>query len=345
MLTKGLYAPIDCVPEGSCAFRLTLQYLEKSQKLYDRRSQIIHGTSKPTKEEIEEGEKEFSEIEEEYEPLPTDSTESAPIEHFWLTALRNHLGINELITDRDEAALKHLTDVTISYLPKTENRLGYKLSFHFSENEFFEDKVLEKTYIYKPDIDVSGDFIYERALGTQIKWKEDKDLTKEVEVKKQRNKSECFACRAAVSMLSVWLLDTNRTRLVRKARPVESFFNFFNPPVPPPSDVAPEDDLDEEEMEELDDRLALDYQIGDDFKDRVRMTTFYSLSAETEMVSRLSLVPSTTLPAERSNGMQKSGRVVMRMTRRTILMMAMAMRTTRTTKYVRFSPLSHATAT
>lgn len=31
--------------------------------------------------------------------------------------------------------------------------------------------------------------VYDRAEGTDIKWKEDKDLTKKVEIKKQRNKS------------------------------------------------------------------------------------------------------------------------------------------------------------
>lgn len=69
-------------------------------------------------------------------------------------------------------------------------------------------------------------------------------------------------------------LDTNRTRLVRKARPVESFFNFFNPPVPPPTDVE-EGEIDEEELAELDNRLALDYQVGDDFKDRVSAFIIY----------------------------------------------------------------------
>jgi len=39
-------------------------------------------------------------------------------------------------------------------------------------------------------------------------------------------------------------LDTNRTRLVRKAHPAESFFNFFTPPSPPNEG---EDENDDEE--------------------------------------------------------------------------------------------------
>ena len=81
-----------------------------------------------------------------------------------------------------------MTDIRLEYLEG--DQLGFKLLFYFSPNECFENEVLEKTYLYKPEIDYSGDFIYDRAVGTEIRWKEDKDLTKEFEVKKQRNKSE-----------------------------------------------------------------------------------------------------------------------------------------------------------
>jgi nucleosome assembly protein 1-like 1 len=66
-------------------------------------------------------------------------------------------------------------------------------------------------------------------------------------------------------------IDTNRTRLVRKARPTESFFNFFTPPVPPPEDAVENGDLDEEELEEIDEKLEMDYQIGEDLKEKVRL--------------------------------------------------------------------------
>lgn len=120
-----------------------------------------------------------------------DGPKTAPISEFWLTALRNHIGISELITDRDAGALKHLIDVRLSYLESAE-KPGFKLSFIFEPNEYFENEVLEKTYIYQSEIDYSGDFMYDRAIGTEIKWKEEKDLTKEFEIKKQRNKSACF---------------------------------------------------------------------------------------------------------------------------------------------------------
>ena len=66
---------------------------------------------------------------------------------------------------------------------------GFKLIFTFSPNEYFENDILEKTYLYQEEVGYSGDFVYDRAIGTEIKWKDDKDLTKEFEIKKQRNKS------------------------------------------------------------------------------------------------------------------------------------------------------------
>ena len=119
------------------------------------------------------------------------------IAEFWLTALQNHVGINDLITERDAEALKHLTDVRVTYLPQEGNMtaadpsaLGFKLTFHFTENDFFTNTVLTKTYIYRDELGYEGDFVYDHALGCEIQWKEDKDLTKSFEIKKQRNKSK-----------------------------------------------------------------------------------------------------------------------------------------------------------
>ena len=55
--------------------------------------------------------------------------------------------------------------------------------------------------------------------------------------------------------------DTKQTRVVKKTVPTESFFNFFSPPAAPDED----DDI-EEDIEE---RLELDYQLGEDIKEKL----------------------------------------------------------------------------
>ncbi|RDB30100.1 Nucleosome assembly protein 1 [Hypsizygus marmoreus] len=233
---------------------LEKKYLTLQKPLYERRHAIITGAVTPTAEEIAAGEQYSIKDDEEYTPLPKDTPPSASgIPEFWLTALRNHVGLSELITDRDAAALKHLLDIRIEYLDDkaADGKPGFKLLFVFSPNEYFENDVLEKTYVYQEEVGYSGDFVYDRAIGTEIKWKEDKDLTKEFEIKKQRNK------------------NTNRTRLVRKAHPTESFFNFFTPPIPPSETAIESGDIEDEELEEIEEKLEMDYQIGEDLKEKI----------------------------------------------------------------------------
>ncbi|KAJ3485327.1 hypothetical protein NLI96_g5040 [Meripilus lineatus] len=239
---------------------LEKKYHELQKPLYERRHAIITGATKPTEEEIQAGEQQSTKDDPDYTPLPKEKPESATTEtsspakgipEFWLTALRNHVGLNDLITERDAEALKSLIDVRISYLSSDDPKPGFKLTFIFGPNDFFENEVLEKTYLYQEEVGYSGDFVYEKAIGTEIKWKDEKDLTKEFEIKKQRNK------------------NTNRTRLVRKARPADSFFNFFSPPTPPAEDALETGDLDEDELDELDEKLELDYQIGEDLKEKI----------------------------------------------------------------------------
>ncbi|KAH8999917.1 NAP-domain-containing protein [Lactarius hatsudake] len=231
---------------------LEKKYLELTKPLYERRRALIYTAAVPTPEELDAGAAQAAKDNPEENPfLVPPSTAPAAVPDFWLTVLRNHVGLSELITDRDAGALKYLNDLRIEYLPSSEPKPGFKLIFEFASNEFFENEKLEKTYVYREEVGYSGDFVYDRAIGTEIKWKDEKDLTKEFEIKKQRNK------------------NTNRTRLVRKAHPTESFFNFFSPPVAPSEEAIEEGDIGEEELDELEEKLEIDYQIGEDIKEKI----------------------------------------------------------------------------
>ncbi|KAJ7241474.1 nucleosome assembly protein [Mycena rebaudengoi] len=254
---------------------LERKYLELQKPLYARRTAIISGASPVTDEEVAAGEAQSLKDDEDYVPLSSatddaaDADAPAPngIPDFWLTALRNHPGLAELITERDAEALAFLEDVTLAYLPVGDKsapksdppaaddytgKPGFTLSFHFgAANPFFDNRVLTKTYIYQEEVGYSGDFVYDRAVGTKIAWKEDKDLTTEWEIKKQRNK------------------NTNRTRLVRKSHPTASFFNFFSPPTMPSDEAIEAQEVDPEELEEIEERLEVDYQVGEDLKEKI----------------------------------------------------------------------------
>ena len=168
--------------------QLEKKYFAKFTPLYEKRAKIVNGAQEPTEAEIEAGKAEAEGEDEEQaeEPQAEESTEKMNgIPEFWLSAMKNQMSLAEMITDRDEEALKYLTDVRMEYL----DRPGFRLIFEFAENEFFTNKTITKAYFYQEESGYGGDFIYDHAEGDKIDWKNGKDLTVRIESKKQRNKS------------------------------------------------------------------------------------------------------------------------------------------------------------
>ncbi|KAG5991442.1 hypothetical protein E4U52_003608 [Claviceps spartinae] len=229
---------------------LEKKYFAKSTPLYEKRAAIVNGKAEPTEDEVKAGENEEVQLQAEdstdanAQPENEAAEDVAGIPEFWLSAMKNQTTLAEMITDRDEAALKHLTDVRMEYLEKP----GFRLIFEFSENDYFSNKMITKTYFYQTESGYGGDFIYDHAEGDKIEWYPGKDLTVRVEAKKQRNK------------------NTNQTRIVKKTVPTESFFNFFSPPqAPSDGDDGDNDDA----ADDIEDRLELDYQLGEDIKEKL----------------------------------------------------------------------------
>lgn len=233
--------------------QLEKKYFAKFTPLYEKRAAIVNGKAEPTEEEIKAGEEDNEDepAAEGEAPVSGADKQAATSENvsgipeFWLSAMKNQITLAEMITDRDEAALKHLVDVRMEYLDKP----GFRLIFEFAPNEFFSNKTVTKTYYYQNESGYGGDFIYDHAEGDKIEWLPGKDLTVRVEAKKQRNK------------------NTKQTRIVKKSVPTESFFNFFSPPKAPADEG--EDDEEDDAASDIEERLELDYQLGEDIKEKL----------------------------------------------------------------------------
>ena len=248
--------------------QLEKKYFAKYTPLYEKRAKIVNGAAEPTKDEIKAGEQEEDEGGQDEEAMKNDEEEGdkstedlAGIPEFWLSAMKNQVSLAELITDRDEPALKHITDIRMEYL----ERPGFRLIFEFAQNDHFSNKAVTKTYFYQEESGYGGEFIYDHAEGDKIDWKAGKDLTVRVESKKQRNKSVSIVCSdsdCGNSGSADLELDTKQTRIVKKTVPTESFFNFFDPP------RAPEGGEDEV-ASDVEERLELDYQLGEDIKEKL----------------------------------------------------------------------------
>lgn len=186
---------------------LEKKYFAKFTPLYEKRAEIVNGTAEPTDAEIKAGEQD-AEKEEDGDSIRSESPEGEQsvtdlkgIPEFWLSAMKNQISLAELITEKDQEALKYLTDIRMQYLEQP----GFRLIFEFAENDFFSNRAITKTYYYQEESGYGGDFIYDHADGDKINWKSDKDLTVKIESKKQRNKSE-----------SVVTTFTNRTADTQK---------------------------------------------------------------------------------------------------------------------------------
>ena len=237
---------------------LEKKYFKKYEPLYERRKAIINGDQEPTAAEIEVGEeieaehKEDEDEEDEEDDVPAENDEEiSGVPNFWLTALENLSTVSETITERDSEVLQYLSDIRMEYLQTP----GFELIFEFNQNPYLSNQLLTKTYHYQAELGYSGDFVYDHADGCEINWKsKEYNVTINIERRKQRNK------------------NTKQTRTIEKLTPSESFFNFFDPPKPPTADSDAEADSEDEENDEdadLEERLELDYQLGEEIKDRL----------------------------------------------------------------------------
>ncbi|KNE68678.1 hypothetical protein AMAG_12847 [Allomyces macrogynus ATCC 38327] len=201
------------IPPASFSRELTeleKKYHAKYTPLYEKRAAYVTGSAEPTADEtkVPEGVTDFTTLElDEGQVEQTGPATGVP--HFWRTALLNHRHIAELITEQDEEALAALQDIKVAYL---NDNPGFSLEFVFGDNDFFTNKSLIKSYYLAEPTDVTDndeEYIFDRTEATPINWKDGKDLTVKVEIKKQRHK------------------DTNKTRVVKRTVPADTFFNFF----------------------------------------------------------------------------------------------------------------------
>jgi len=129
-----------------------------------------------------------------------------------------------------------------------------RFTFEFAENEFFTNKTITKTYFYQNESGYGGDFIYDHAEGDEINWTSpENNLTVRIEKRKQRNK------------------HTKATRTIEKTIPEPSFFSFFSPPKAPSVEEEDEEDEDDETEypEDLEQQLEIDYQLGEEIKEKL----------------------------------------------------------------------------
>lgn len=222
--------------------KLEIEYAKKYDPLYKWRAQIVSGEVEPSASECkligEENERTDNEIQE------NDNESAKGIPGFWVTIFKNTEILAEMTQPHDEPILESLLDIRVSF-PET---MGFVLEFVFAENEFFEERILTKTYHMKSEPDVTDPVAFDGpeiigSNGCTINWKKGKNVTQKIVKKKQRMRGK------------------GQTRVIQKTIKEDSFFNFFSPP------AMPEDE--ESVDEELEALLTTDFEIGQYIRERI----------------------------------------------------------------------------
>jgi len=156
------------------------------------------------------------------------------IPDYWFKVLTACGRLSEDIFETDHPLLKKLTKIV--HIPENEGE-NFQLDFHFAPNDFFENDVLKIRFFMLEDGQDP-----EKTEGTEIKWKEGKDITKKKIQKKQKNKK------------------TGKTRTVEKVVDADSFFNLFRSISGPAGGEAEGDD--EEGGDENLERLNINTDIA-----------------------------------------------------------------------------------
>jgi len=225
--------------------RLEIEYSLKYAPLYKRRAEIVSGEVEPTASEcVLFGEEQDNE-KTDNEKQENDNDSDKGIPGFWLTIFKNTEILAEMTQPHDEPILEALRDINVSF---PENGMGFVLEFVFTENEYFEDSVLTKTYHMKSEPDEMDPVAFDGpeiigSTGCNINWKKGKNVTQKVVKKKQRMKGK------------------GQTLIIQKTIKEDSFFNFFFPP------SMPEDE--ESVDEELEALLTTDFEIGQYIRERI----------------------------------------------------------------------------
>lgn len=123
---------------------------------------------------------------------------------------------------------------------------GFDLTFTFEKNDYFTNETLKKTFI------MTKQNVIEKCEGTEIAWKDGKDVTKKKVKKKSKSKKA-------------------GAKTVTKTVEQESFFNFFKTiTMPDEKELAEGKEGDEEEEEkDVGQLMDEDFEIGCEFKDQL----------------------------------------------------------------------------
>ncbi|OII71704.1 nucleosome assembly protein [Cryptosporidium ubiquitum] len=175
---------------------------------------------------------------------------------FWITAMRNSRMLGSAIEEYDVPILSYLKNITTEWT--SDQQSGFILNFNFVPNPFFEGTNIKKEYVM---VFLEDDEpLLSNTVVSKIEWKQGKDPTQEVVVRRQRHK------------------QSKEVRIVTETVHRESFFNFFKSlNVPSDEELAKMDRFD---IMELESTVETDYEMGVFIRDKLIPYSLYWFTGE-----------------------------------------------------------------
>jgi template-activating factor I len=131
----------------------------------------LDSLSEKCAEEILQVEQKYNALRKPFLEQRTEMIRNIP--DFWLNVLLNHPQLSEIITEEDESALQALQSIEIE--EDEDMKSGLRIRFYFSENDYFENRILTKEYLVDPNTSEPV------SNGVQINWKPGKNLTQKLQ--------------------------------------------------------------------------------------------------------------------------------------------------------------------
>lgn len=210
-------------------------------ELIDATQNEIDALNEKASEEILKVEQKYNKLRKPFYEKRSELVKRIP--NFWITAFINHPQVSGILDEEEEECLHFLNKLEVEEFEDIKS--GYRINFHFDENQYFENKVLTKEFHLGTANDGEGP----SSQSTTILWKEGKNLLKQLLAKPFNNKKKR---NLEFKTFFHWFTDNSDPVNDEIAELVKDDLwpNPLQYYLVPDIEIEPEDDNEEEEIEE-----------------------------------------------------------------------------------------------
>ncbi|XP_062106661.1 NAP1-related protein 2-like isoform X2 [Humulus lupulus] len=229
---KGKKAKVAPVEETEPVDDELVLSIEKLQEAQDELEKVNEEAS----DKMLEVEQKYNEIRRPMYLKRNDVIKTIP--DFWLTAFLSHPVLCDILSEEDQKIFKHLDSLDVEDFKDLKS--GYSITFNFTENPYFEDTKLTKSFSFSDEGTT-------QITGTLIKWKEGMAALVNGVNDEKKGKKRSITHQSFFS----WFCDTEQTEIIELQDEVGEIIkeDLWPNPLKYFNSEADEEDSDDDENE------------------------------------------------------------------------------------------------